>query len=181
MLTQVVCEESGLPRERVLGTGTMLDTARLRESLGRELGIEPRSVHAQVIGEHGDSEVTLWSSAMVGGRRLRAWSGWQREREQALQGFRDGKFEVLVATDIAARGIDVVGVTRVINFELPNERAYAETCAAIGSVMWNWRMLALDGEAEYADLIEHTLYNAVLPGFSLDGVGFARTASMSVQ
>ncbi len=55
------------------------------------------------------------------------------------------------------------------DYELPNERAYTETCAAIGSVMWNWRMLALNGEAEYADLIEQTLYNAVLPGFSLDG------------
>jgi uncharacterized protein len=55
------------------------------------------------------------------------------------------------------------------DFELPNERAYAETCAAIGSVMWNWRMLALTGEARYANLIEHTLYNAVLPGVSLDG------------
>jgi uncharacterized protein len=55
------------------------------------------------------------------------------------------------------------------DFELPNERAYTETCAAIGSVMWNWRMLALEGEARYADLIEHTLYNAVLPGVSLDG------------
>ena len=55
------------------------------------------------------------------------------------------------------------------DFELPNERAYTETCAAIGSVMWNWRMLALDGEARYADLMEHTLYNAVLPGLSLDG------------
>jgi DUF1680 family protein len=55
------------------------------------------------------------------------------------------------------------------DFELPNERAYTETCAAIASVMWNWRMLALGGEARYADLLEHTLYNAVLPGLSLDG------------
>jgi uncharacterized protein len=55
------------------------------------------------------------------------------------------------------------------DFELPNERAYTETCAAIASVMWNWRMLAFGGEARYADLIEHTLYNAVLPGLSLDG------------
>jgi uncharacterized protein len=53
--------------------------------------------------------------------------------------------------------------------ELPNERAYAETCAAIASVMWNWRMLMLQRDAGYADLIEHTLYNAVLPGISLDG------------
>ncbi|MGH3144611.1 MAG: glycoside hydrolase family 127 protein, partial [Rubrobacter sp.] len=55
------------------------------------------------------------------------------------------------------------------DYELPNERAYTETCAAIASVMWNWRMLMLDGEARYADLMEHTLYNAVLPGLSLEG------------
>ncbi|HJQ29854.1 MAG TPA: beta-L-arabinofuranosidase domain-containing protein, partial [Rubrobacter sp.] len=55
------------------------------------------------------------------------------------------------------------------DYELPNERAYTETCAAIGSAMWNWRMLMLGGDARYADLIEHTLYNAVLPGISLDG------------
>ena len=55
------------------------------------------------------------------------------------------------------------------DYQLPNERAYAETCAAIASVMWNWRMLALDGDARYADLLESTLYNAVLPGISLDG------------
>ena len=53
--------------------------------------------------------------------------------------------------------------------ELPNARAYAETCAAVGSVMWNWRMLTIDGDARYADLLEHTLYNAALPGLSLDG------------
>ena len=55
------------------------------------------------------------------------------------------------------------------DYELPNERAYAETCAAIGGVMWNWRMLHITGEARCADLMEHTLYNAVLPGLSLDG------------
>ncbi|MBA2362719.1 MAG: glycoside hydrolase family 127 protein [Chloroflexia bacterium] len=58
------------------------------------------------------------------------------------------------------------------DYELPNARAYTETCAAIGSVMWSWRMLQLDGEARYADLIEHTLYNAVLPGVSLDGQSY---------
>ena len=55
------------------------------------------------------------------------------------------------------------------DFELPNERAYTETCAAIGSMMWNWRMLALEGDARYADLLELALYNGVLPGLSLDG------------
>ncbi|MCW8133518.1 MAG: glycoside hydrolase family 127 protein, partial [Planctomycetota bacterium] len=55
------------------------------------------------------------------------------------------------------------------DFELPNERAYTETCAAIGSVMWNWRMLQLAGDARFADVIERTLYNGVLSGLSLDG------------
>jgi DUF1680 family protein len=54
-------------------------------------------------------------------------------------------------------------------YELPNARAYAETCAAIANLMWNWRMLQIDGNAKYADLLEWTLYNAVLPGISLDG------------
>ena len=58
------------------------------------------------------------------------------------------------------------------DYELPNARAYTETCAAIASVMWSWRMLALEGDARYADLIETTLYNAVLPGLSLDGLAY---------
>jgi DUF1680 family protein len=53
-------------------------------------------------------------------------------------------------------------------YELPNARAYAETCAAIANVMWNWRMLQLQGNPRYADLFEWTLYNAVLPGISLN-------------
>ena len=84
VMTQLVVESSGLPPERVLGTGTMLDTARLRQVLGRELALEPRSIHGQVIGEHGDSEVVLWSSVEIGGRRLRDLARWDRAREAAL-------------------------------------------------------------------------------------------------
>ena len=57
---------SGLPPERVIGSGTILDTARLRSLLGDHLGIAPTSIHAYVLGEHGDSEVPVWSSAMAG-------------------------------------------------------------------------------------------------------------------
>jgi len=84
VLTYLFQRASGLPPERVLGTGTLLDTARLRQIVARELGIDARSVHAQVVGEHGDSEVVLWSSATVGGVPLRDWPGWQRAREQVL-------------------------------------------------------------------------------------------------
>ena len=54
-------------------------------------------------------------------------------------------------------------------YELPNERSYCETCAAIASIMFSWRMLMITGEARYADLIERTLYNGFLAGLSLDG------------
>jgi L-lactate dehydrogenase len=84
ILTQVAAEASGLPLARVLGTGTMLDSARLRQVVGHELGVEPRSVHAHVVGEHGDSEVVLWSSAQIGGIPLRRWPGFAIEREAAL-------------------------------------------------------------------------------------------------
>ena len=59
----------------------MLDTARLRQVLGHTLRIDPHSVHAQVVGEHGDSEVVLWSSAHVGNTPLREWPVWSVERE----------------------------------------------------------------------------------------------------
>ena len=57
-------------------------------------------------------------------------------------------------------------------FELPPDRAYAETCAAIGSVMLSWRLLLATGEVRFADLIERTAYNAVLPGLAFDGTHF---------
>jgi len=61
------------------------------------------------------------------------------------------------------------GETFGLPYELPNARAYAETCASIASLMLNWRMLQCQGKARYSDLMEWTLYNAVLPGISLDG------------
>jgi uncharacterized protein len=54
-------------------------------------------------------------------------------------------------------------------YELPNARAYGESCAAIGNMMWNWRMLAVTGEAKFADVIERALYNGINSGMSLDG------------
>jgi L-lactate dehydrogenase len=84
ILTQVMVEASGLPFSRVIGTGTMLDTSRLRQVLGRELQIDPHSIHAQVVGEHGDSEVVLWSGAQVGGVPLESWLGWDRDRASRI-------------------------------------------------------------------------------------------------
>ena len=67
ILTYVAWKLSGFPRKRVLGSGTVLDTARLKYNLGEHLGVDSRSVHAFIIGEHGDSELAVWSSATVSG------------------------------------------------------------------------------------------------------------------
>ncbi len=67
ILTYAAAKISGLPENRVFGSGTVLDTARLKYILGEHLGVDSRSVHAFILGEHGDSEIAAWSSANVSG------------------------------------------------------------------------------------------------------------------
>lgn len=67
ILTYTAWRLSGFPENRVLGSGTVLDTARLKYNLGEHLGVDSRGVHAFIIGEHGDSELAAWSSATVSG------------------------------------------------------------------------------------------------------------------
>ena len=75
VLTYIVQKESGLPATRVIGSGTLLDTERLRHILGEQLKVDARSVHAAVIGEHGDSSVAVWSAAQVAGLPLSLYPG----------------------------------------------------------------------------------------------------------
>ena len=67
ILTYAALKLSGLPENRVIGSGTVLDTARLKYQLGQHLSVDSRSVHAFIIGEHGDSEIAVWSSSNVSG------------------------------------------------------------------------------------------------------------------
>lgn len=69
-MAAIVAGDHGVPSRRVLGSGTTLDTARLRSLLGRRLGVDPHHVHAYVVGEHGDSEVIPWSLVTIGGMSL---------------------------------------------------------------------------------------------------------------
>ena len=70
VLTYFTLKFSGLPAEKVIGSGTVLDSARLRQRVASYLNVNPKSVHAYQIGEHGDSELTVWSLADVGGQRV---------------------------------------------------------------------------------------------------------------
>jgi L-lactate dehydrogenase len=74
----------------------MLDTARLRQALGRELDLDPRSIHGQVVGEHGASEVVLWSGVRVGGLPLSRWPGW------------DAGTQVRLAEEVRTAGREVI-------------------------------------------------------------------------
>jgi L-lactate dehydrogenase len=109
ILTLEMTHASGLPAERVLGTGTMLDSARLRQMIGVALKIAPQSVHAQVVGEHGDSEVVLWSSATAGGVPLRSWLGWNADIEDALaSNVRSAAYEIIKRKGVTNHAIGLV-------------------------------------------------------------------------
>ncbi len=70
----------GVPSSRVIGSGTTLDTARFRTLLGKHLGVDPHHVHAYVIGEHGDSEVLIWSLVTIGGMPLEKFCEWRKRK-----------------------------------------------------------------------------------------------------
>ncbi len=75
VMTMVALHLSGFPRSRVIGSGTVLDTARFRSLLGQYLGISPKSLHGVVVGEHGDSAVVSWSTACVGAMCIDEFAG----------------------------------------------------------------------------------------------------------
>lgn len=71
VMTYYVYKLSGLPREKVIGSGTTLDTARLHYNIAKTIDVDPRSVDAFIIGEHGDSEIAAWSTATIGGKDIK--------------------------------------------------------------------------------------------------------------
>lgn len=83
VLTYAAIRMSGLPEGQVIGSGTVLDTARLKYMLGEHLEVDPRAVHAYIMGEHGDSEFAAWSSAMVAGVPLSTFCEMLGHRDHA--------------------------------------------------------------------------------------------------
>ncbi|MCD5029970.1 L-lactate dehydrogenase [Enterococcus asini] len=73
ILTYSTWKFSGFPKERVLGSGTSLDSARFRQKIAEMVGVDARNVHAYILGEHGDSEFPVWSHANVGGLQIYEW------------------------------------------------------------------------------------------------------------
>lgn len=125
VLTQIVTDASGLPASRVIGTGTLLDTARLRYELAEDLGLNPASIHAQVIGEHGDSEVCLWSTATVSGLSLRGWDGWSEAKEGAVaERVRRAAYEIIRRKGATNHAIGMVTATLLTALLKDERRVY---------------------------------------------------------
>jgi L-lactate dehydrogenase len=100
-LTVAALQMSGLPSSRVYGSGTVLDTARLRNELSAHYGIDARSVHAYVLGEHGDREFVAWSTATIGNIPLDTYCSltgtcWgQAERDDIERRVRNAAYEII--------------------------------------------------------------------------------------
>ncbi|MEO0323571.1 MAG: L-lactate dehydrogenase [Myxococcota bacterium] len=122
VLVRVMQEASGLPPERVIGTGTMLDTARLRRLLGARLDLAARSIHANVIGEHGDSSVPLYADARIGGVPLRGWPGWTAALEPEVTAtLRNAAYEIIARKGATNHAIGLV-TANLLRWMLRGER-----------------------------------------------------------
>lgn len=119
-LTYLVKTVSGLPAERVIGSGTLLDSARLRYKIASALDVHPKSVHAYQVGEHGDSEFALWSSANIGGESL--INVLRPSRLKEIEGFvRNEAYAIIEKKGATHYGIGVCTV-QIINCILNDER-----------------------------------------------------------
>ena len=122
LLTSIALRESGLPSSRIIGSGTILDTARFRYLLGQHYRVDPRSVHAYIVGEHGDSEIPLWSLANIGGVRLREFAPLQgqiydqAELNRIFYGVRDAAYEIIKrkGSTYYAIGLALVSIVEAI-------------------------------------------------------------------
>lgn len=119
VLTYATLRLSCFPHDRVIGAGTILDTARFRYELGRLCGVDPRSVHAYVIGEHGDSEVPVWSLANVAGIAVRPSCGactancTQPDLDRAFQTVKNAAYDIIRLKGATYFAI-ALGTTRII-------------------------------------------------------------------
>jgi L-lactate dehydrogenase len=132
--------ECGVPSSRVIGSGTMLDTARFRTLLGDHLRVDAYHVHGYVIGEHGDSEVLTWSLVTVGGMPLEEFCRLRGIRlDEALRQEIDHKVRYAAYNIISGKGATYYGVgsalARIVNVILHDQRAILTVCATMPEVV----------------------------------------------
>jgi L-lactate dehydrogenase len=117
---------SGLPPSRVFGSGTVLDTSRLRWLLARRAGVSTSSVHADIVGEHGDTEFPLWSNARIGPVPILEWRGGEpfsaSELDEIARDVREAAYTVIRGKGATNYAIGLTGA-RIVEAVLGDERA----------------------------------------------------------
>lgn len=138
-LTTRLAAELGVPSQRVLGTGTTLDTARFRTLLGKLFDIDARHVHAYVIGEHGDSEVLTWSLATIAGISLPEFARARdivlndEVRQQIDVGVRRAAYTIIAGKRATYYGIGSA-IARIVDTLLHDRRSVLTVCSCLESV-----------------------------------------------
>lgn len=127
ILTYAVWKFSGFPKERVIGSGTILDTARFRFLLGEYFDVDTRNVHAYIVGEHGDTELPVWSHADIAGKKISDWidSGEdykQEDLEELFLNVRDAAYHIIERKGATYYGI-AMGLVRLTKAILQNENS----------------------------------------------------------
>ena len=135
VLTYISQEISQRPPERIIGTGTLLDTARFRSLLGQYYGVDPRSVHAYILGEHGNSEVPIWSTATIGGQPIMDQTvlGQPFDRDTMQDIFeqaRDAAYEIVRRKGHTDTAIGVV-ITRILRAILDDQQTVLPVSARL--------------------------------------------------
>ncbi len=136
VLTYAALKISGYPKERVFGSGTVLDTARLKYLLGKHLDVDSRSVHATIIGEHGDSELPVWSAANVSGIELnhfcelRGHYNHEASMEKLYEDVRDSAYAIIERKGATYYGI-AMAVARIAECIVKNEHAVLPVSAVL--------------------------------------------------
>lgn len=120
VLSYLTWRVSDFPSERIIGSGTILDTARLRFSLAHELEVHPKSIHAYQIGEHGDSEFAVWSSANVGGEKISSLLS-ENKRHKIEDYVKNKAYQIIQKKGATHYGIGACTV-QIINCILNDER-----------------------------------------------------------
>lgn len=127
ILTYATWKFSGFPRERVIGSGTILDTARFRYLLGDYFKIDPKNVHAYIIGEHGDTELPVWSHADIGGipvlQLIEKYPDYKQEdMEDIFVNVREAAYHIINKKGATYYGI-ALGLVRLTKAILKNENS----------------------------------------------------------
>lgn len=136
VLTYAALKISGYPKERVFGSGTVLDTARLKYLLGKHLDVDSRSVHATIIGEHGDSELPVWSAANVSGIELnhfcelRGHFDHDASMERLYEDVRDSAYDIIERKGATYYGI-AMAVARIAECIVKDEHAVLPVSAVL--------------------------------------------------